>query len=612
MARLPGAEALGERPVPTLPRRTPQVALFRPTTGMEDAGAQALAHGGAELQQAASVALQAKEHQDTLIAEDAYNRLQAKRLELEFDPKTGFRNVQGLGAMGPQFFQTNVAKFSEVADQLAEGLDPNQKEKFLHRAGVAGLQYRGALLEHQSHQTNTFNDNTEANGVAIRLRNIGLNWGNDVAFATGIAEINGLLNARGMRKNLPPEQTEVEKAKALDEAWGSRIKAALIADPLRADAMFRQHEMELGPQLRIILEHELKTAVMPVQAKTVAERIISGSVLNPDKGGEVLLQVAATPESTAAGVPAPLNKRDTRANLAGWISTAEQAADRLHPGDPVFRDLVVTQIKGYVNTIVAAQDGIARQAHGVLMTAAMGSNGRKPLVLDQLLSSPEAKQAWSLTDPQSQRGILALLEHNAKEARGEFTRSNPTLVRELHDRMFLDENDPKKLRSVTELVPHFARGLNQQSYDWLKKELETARTPEGNAFLRDKKRFTDRGAARMKEGILGRALADAQPELISDAAFNFELAVDKRIDELRKEGKVVRDVLFDPKSPEYILRPGYVESFLPTARAAIKERADKTRASGTIQPAQAVPLPEAVNSKTGERLVFRDGKWQKP
>ena len=48
MAKLPDQTALGERPAPVLPRRTPMIAEYRPTTGMEGATAEQLGHTAGE------------------------------------------------------------------------------------------------------------------------------------------------------------------------------------------------------------------------------------------------------------------------------------------------------------------------------------------------------------------------------------------------------------------------------------------------------------------------------------------------------------------------------------------------------------------------------------
>src|SRR3990167_10896283 len=94
MARLPGAEALGERPTPTLPRRTPLVADYRATSGFEESSAQVLGHSASELQTAANSAMQMQEQHDAVRAEDAFNQLRQRQLDLTFG-KEGFATLKG-------------------------------------------------------------------------------------------------------------------------------------------------------------------------------------------------------------------------------------------------------------------------------------------------------------------------------------------------------------------------------------------------------------------------------------------------------------------------------------------------------------------------------------
>jgi hypothetical protein len=229
------------------------------------------------------------------------------------------------------------------------------------------------------------------------------------------------------------------------------------------------------------------------------------------------------------------------------------------------RPAVLAQVKGYVNTIVAAQEGVARQAHASLMVAAMGQQGGpKPMTLDDLLKTPGARDAWSLTDAPSQRGILGLLEHNAKEARGEFARSNPAVVQSLFNAIHLPEGDPKQIRSASQLAPYFAQGLNRSDYDWLRKEIDENRKPEGNLFLRDV-RTAETTARRM---LMGKANMLMQPDIGEEASHRFTIDLRQRIEKARAEGKDPR-ALLTPGTPEYILKPEHVASFMPNSKATI-------------------------------------------
>lgn len=673
----------------------------------------------------------AKDHQDTIVAEAAYNALLQKREELESDPKTGFRNVQGYAAMGPQFFQDTAAKLKDASNSIAEGLtDPDQKLKFQQRAQIAATQFRGAILQHQSHEMNVFTDNTEANGVALGLHDIAVNWGDDAAFDSNLARIHGLIDARGMRKGLPAAESELTKAKALDEAWTSRIQAAKNDDPLRAMAMFRQHEKELGPHSQVVLAHELKVAVIPVNAKNAATRIMTGPLLEkmdtqmtvageplvnavisqesggnqsavspkgalgamqvmPDTGREVAADLgipfdeqrlrtdaaynktlgtgylnkqltkyggnqtlalaaynagpgkvdewiqkfgdprtgAITDADFAAKIPYKETReyvpkvlsrmgpgiavqkgaRDIRAQLAEWESQARLEADKDYPGDPIARDVYVSQIRGQVATLASAQEAKQRLAQNTVLGAAMAlDGGQKPLTSDELLARPGVRDAMTHMDAPAIHGIMGVLSQNQREAAGEFSKSNPVVVKDLFRRINLDEGEPEKIRSRTQLAPFFANSdLNWGDYGRLSAEIDHSRTPEGNAFLRDVQRVRTTAGRMMKEGLLGRILADTQPEKVVEASYRFDMALDQKIDEYRKAGKDPRD-LITPGKPDYMLSPERISTFLPSAKQTVSDKAAAVRAAG---PQVAEGQIKTVY-EVGKTYDFRQGKMR--
>lgn len=117
---------------------------------------------------------------------------------------------------------------------------------------------------------------------------------------------------------------------------------------------------------------------------------------------------------------------DVRAHLADWLKQADSAADMARPGDPVFADLVKSHLLTYAHQVETGQAQQEKNSRDLLLTSTLGlvqkpdggfsqmPMGQRPSSLDQLLTSPQAKNAWATMDPIGQRGILELLDHNAK------------------------------------------------------------------------------------------------------------------------------------------------------------------------------------------------------
>lgn len=566
---------------------------------------RALQRGGADIAHGEEALQQWKTRQNETAVNDAYSN--------QFSPKfrelyQKYYDLQGKDAVDARPEFTN--KMEQLRNETRQQL-PNQQQQLMfdHVSRRRVEMELDGMARYSDQQNKVWQHETYTSTMKNLRTQAADKWNDEAAFGnalgSGLAEIDRFAALSGKSA----EWVRSEAQKHMSDAAVDRLSSWMLKDPIGAQQWYQANTSMIEGQQRPILEHHLKASVQPVEAKTVAERIISGSVLNPEKQGDVLIPVAATQESMAKDQPAPLTMRDTRAQLATWVSTAEQAAERLHPGDPVFRDLVVTQVKGYVNTIVAAQDGIARQAHGALMAAALGSQGgAKPLTLDDLLTSSDAKRAWALTDPQGQRGILALLEHNAKDARGEFTRSNPRVVNDLFNRVHLPEGDPNQIKSAAQLAPYFSQGLNKSDYDWLRKEIDENQKPEGNMFLRDV-RDVEQTAHR---ALMGKANMIMQPDVGEDAARRFRVDLRQKIEQYRAAGKDPR-LLLTPGTPDYVASPERLSTFMAKPQNAVADEAERRRraeAPGKAEPAKPA-LPRAVNAKTGETLELRDGKWQK-
>jgi soluble lytic murein transglycosylase-like protein len=327
------------------------------------------------------------------------------------------------------------------------------------------------------------------------------------------------------------------------------------------------------------------------------------------------------------GAAPPQNVRDVRAQVGDLVQQAQAAAEKTRPGDILYRDMVVQQVRGALALDVAKVEAEQRQAYGALMQASLGVGGRAPTTLTELLTIPNAREAFSKLDGPGQRGIIGLLEHNAKAATGEFVKSDPFTVQELHRRIWAEENSADKIRNAAQLAPYFGK-VNRTDIDWLTKQLETARSPEGNGFARDANRVATTAKQMMRAGIVGQMLAQTQPERLESAALAFQIDLDNKIDAYRKAGKDPR-LLITPNTPDYVLKPEVVASYLQqtpaqaVAGAAQAVKVSATReASGKIggvpapkpgeTPATAVPVKdEAEYNALGKGAYWidpRDGK----
>lgn len=494
-------------------------------------------------------------------------------------------------------------KMKELQNESRNGLDNRRQQNMFDSMSRRRVEMElDGMARYADSQQKVWADQT-FDATLKNFRNQAADKYNDerafgTALGSGQAEIDRHAILSGKSAEWARAQTQIFQSNAAID----RVSRWMLQDPLAANAWYQENQNMIDAPQRPIIEHHLKSAVLPVEAKSLAERVLAGQQINPSKEGEVLIPVAATQETMAEGKPAPLTVRDTRASLGNWIATAEQAAQRAHPDDPVFRDLVVTQVKGYVNTIVAAQDGLARQAHGTLMAAALGSEGAKPLTLDDLLDNQDKRRAWALTDPQSQRGILTLLEHNAREIEGRPIRTNPRVFEDLFRRVHLSDDDPNKLKQPGQLAPFLAKGINRTDYDWLKKEIEQNQTADGQRLSSTRENFLSSVKAQFDKSTMLKLDEKGGEDFYKFKTYVLEQERRYRDQGKGYEGKNAYD-LYNPASPDYIGKQ--IPAFQRTLEQQLKDMSDSLNRK---PPAALPPEQQRKPGETVEQWRGRTGK----
>lgn len=275
-----------------------------------------------------------------------------------------------------------------------------------------------------------------------------------------------------------------------------------------------------------------------------------------------------------------------KAQLSDMIEQAGKTADDYFPNDPIFRDSVISQVKGYLNTLSIAQEEKQKQAHSVLMASAIGAGGQKPLTLDELLLTPEAKQAWSISTPEAQKGMLALLEHNAREAQGTPIRSSATVVDDLFKRIHLPADDPNKIRNIGQLSPYFAKGINRADYEWLGKEIENQQTPEGQRLSDTRNSFFS-GV----KGQFDKSTMIKLDEKGGEDFYKFKQYVTDKERQYKNEGKDPYP-LYNTSSPEYVGKQ--IPSFQRTMEQQLQDMSKALSRKQTLPPEQQRKSGESI------------------
>lgn len=283
MATLPDFTALQKAaPQPSL-----GTAEYQPPNWRQvGAAGQIVADSGRTLDQAGEVMAQANQRQDEIVAQSAGNTMSSSRARLQFDPEMGFANVHEQNALGPQFVDGYLQRYDTAAAAVRGNLQsPNQQRLFDAHTAMQRNAFQQALLEHQSRETDKFNDTTDTATIQNGLTEIAQRPTDDLTFQRNLVGINSTISSMAQRKGMSTAAVGQLQQKYLDAAYGSRITALLDgipgvvqADPYAAEAMFKQAQPVMG-EGQIQLGKQVQQAVKGVQQRDLAHSLIYGNNL---------------------------------------------------------------------------------------------------------------------------------------------------------------------------------------------------------------------------------------------------------------------------------------------------------------------------------------------
>ncbi len=276
--------------------------------------------------------------------------------------------------------------------------------------------------------------------------------------------------------------------------------------------------------------------------------------------------------------PAPMTSAELEAREGDVLQQARAAAERRRPGDMVYQDQVVAAAQSqFARNLQALRGQEYADANSVLGAVVKGGIQTPSELPPQLLT------VYSRLTPQNQEAVQAEFHRNMLAASGQYTPSNPGLFNSLQSRLYLAPGDPNRINDPTQILRELPQGLSYADGQRLISELKESNDPSLSPFLRQANQVK-LTAMRMLQTSLN-ATALTHPELTQEAAYRFDFALDQNIAALRKAGKDPT-ALFDPTSPDYVLKPARVLSFLPSesAAAGAAARGPGVATAGTATP----------------------------
>lgn len=204
----------------------------------------------------------------------------------------------------------------------------------------------------------------------------------------------------------------------------------------------------------------------------------------------------------------------------------------------------------------------------------------------------------------SKEHFLNALRARSKENQEQPFRTSPDTYRDLYRRITLPDGDKEKIVDAGPVNEAFLSGkLKPYDRDNLLAAVAHDRTPEGNSLIKDIQ--TVKTAAHRV--FMGHYAASIQPEAYGEASYRFGLELEQRVNEFRKSGKDPRSLL-TPGTPDYMLAPGRIKSYMPDARSAASSAAAKAGASQATPPRIADEASYKALPKGATYIDARDGK----
>lgn len=553
-----------------------------------------------------------------------------------------FYSLQGKNAVDqrPQFEQ----RMQELRTSAEEGLPNQQQRRMFSEISRRRIESEmDGMARYADVQNKVWQDTTFNSSLANQASQMADKHNDEQAFGAGIGAAAAIIDQHAAQTGKPAEWAREQLDKFAGVAATQRVQRWLVQDPVKAKEWYEQNQDMIPPAARPILEHQIKAAVQPIEARGIADEALStimtkrdgltgkdpGSTgmlgvrgndeeiarlianINPEEREAFLAQIERQKAAPGGARLAANTRSEVMEKVGDGLLKVRELAEAQHPGDPVFADLAASQFMGHLNKMAAAVNGTSLKAHDTVMKRAAGLDGKPaPLTPQELLADPLVAQAWPYLSSEAQHGFLSangVLGQNQRQANGEFTRSKPGVLLDAYKRMYLPEGDPNKISSVTQLFPLLG-DLNTTDFDRARKELDASRNPEGSGFASEVQRTRTRAYAMLRQTVMGANM----PEKASAAADLFNADLEQRIARFRADGKDTR-LLLTPGSPDYVLSPERVKSFMQTTQEVLAEkastvRADAARTAGgpigvasrpAVAPRLAGESPEAYLKRIG-------------
>ncbi len=274
MAKLPDQSSFGARP---------GFNVTGPRLGAYDAAAsqtgEAVVQLGRTLGQVGrdiyQMADQKKREDDKIRAEDAFNELRQKQLDLTIG-EAGFTNKKGADAVNDQIFKDYQTQFEQAISTIEEKL-PNieQKQLFRSRADIASLQFKEDQIRHFTAERNNYAKEVFGNTLILEQNEAAQRWNDPSGINLSMERIKGVINAEAQR-----DKWSDEKRQAAIKAEEAKVHAGVIEQALAAESVdyakswYTQNKKAFDAGAKAKIERLIAAGERKTLAQTVSDKFL--------------------------------------------------------------------------------------------------------------------------------------------------------------------------------------------------------------------------------------------------------------------------------------------------------------------------------------------------
>lgn len=274
-------------------------------------------------------------HYDTLMAQDATNRLRAQQADLTYGPQNGFMNLKGGDVLkrtdgGQPMMEAFPVRLQAAADDIGRNLFGRARELYMAKAPGVVESYKLELLKHTMAQMEVYNKNVFA-GTIKQAETDAVRLAGDPAGLQGVADrvaIAGRNFAKSQGLEVEPLVAELQS-----NVYKNAIQATILTGDTQASInAFQRYRGKLDGRDLLAIGSQVKTMQQNQDARGDAMYFMSGGGPTSEKEAEGV--------KTSMGFWTTPNAKGEKYNnkVAAGITAGFLAESRFFPGARAIRD----------------------------------------------------------------------------------------------------------------------------------------------------------------------------------------------------------------------------------------------------------------------------------